>query len=125
MIIEITTEQVKELHPTLGDKGVKLTKDYINLTLQAIELKLFDEKELHEIEKKYGDMDNMFEKIQNLSADILTLLKAIVNDIVIPKDPSEFKEWEKHSDEYLKVVCHDAFFDIFISTNEALNEGWD
>jgi hypothetical protein len=125
MITEITTEQVKELHPKLGDVGLKLTKEYMNLALQAIELKLIEEKELLELEKKYVDRDNVFEKLLNISADILTLLKGMVNDIKIPQDSSEYEEWEKHSADYSKVVCHDAFVDIFISSNEAINKGWD
>ena len=123
MTTEITTEQVKEFHPKLGDLGLKLTKDYMNLALQAIELKLIEEKELVELEKKHVDIDNMFEKLLNISADVLTLLKGTVSEITIPQDPAEFEEWEKYSTDYPKVVCHDAFVDVFILASEAINKG--
>lgn len=125
MITEITIEQVKELHPQLGAIGLKLTKEYMNLALQAVELKLIDKKGILELERKYVDRDNIFEQLLNISADILTLLKGMVNDIKIPEDPVEFEKWKKHSVDYFKVVCHDAFFDVFISSNEAINKGWD
>jgi hypothetical protein len=124
MTAEITIEQVKELYPQLGNVGLNLTTDYMNLALRVVELKLIEEKELLELEKKYVDLDNMFEKLLNISADILTLLKGMVNEIQIPKDPIEFEKWEKQSTDYLKVVCHDAFIDVFISTNEAINKGF-
>jgi len=123
MITEITINHVKELHPQLGEVGLNLTKDYMNLSFRAVEIKLIDEKELQELEGKYTDMENMFEKLINISADILTLLKGTVNTIVVPKDPIEFEKWEKFSSDYQLVVCHDAFVDIFISANEAINKG--
>lgn len=125
MSVEITIEQIKECYPSLGEIGIKLTKDYINLIVKARELKLIEEKDLHEIEGRYEDMEITIEKLQYLSADILTLLKTLVNEIKVPEDSTEFEEWKKHSIEYPRVLCHDAFFDLFISSNEALSKGWD
>lgn len=117
MSSKITIEQVKERCPALGEIGVKLAKDYIDLAAKAIEIKLIEENELHEIESRYEEMEITIEKLQCLSADILTLLKTLVNEIKVPEDSTEFEEWKRHSIEYPMVICHDAFFDLFISSN--------
>lgn len=125
MLTEITTTEVKIRYPKLGEVGVKLTKDYIDLTVSALKIRLIEEKELQEIESRYKEMEHTIEKLQYLCADILTLLKTLVNEIKVPEDSIEFEEWKEHSMEYPKVVCHDAFFDIFILSNQALSKGWD
>ena len=121
---EITIEAVKKLYPHLEDAGLKLTKEYMNLAMVTARLKLIDENEFQTLEEKYVDVDNMFEKLLNISADILTLLSGMVKDIQIPQDPGEFEKWEKHSVDYQKVVCHDAFVDIFLSANDAITKGF-
>jgi hypothetical protein len=121
---KITIEAVKKLYPHLGDAGLKLTKEYMNLAVLAVRLKLIDESEFQTLEEKYVDVDNMFEKLLNISADILTLLSGMVKNIKIPQDPVEFEKWEKDSVDYQKVVCHDAFVDVFLSANDAICKGF-
>lgn len=123
MLSKISIEQVKERYPELGEIGIKLTQNYIDLILKAVEIKLIEEKELCEIEGRYEEMEDMIEKLQYLSTDILTLLKTWVNEINVPEDPIKFDEWKRHSAEYPKVVCYDAFVDLFISSNKALSKG--
>ncbi len=125
MPTEITIHQVKERYPNLGETGVKLTHDYINLRAKALELKLIDKKELQEIESRYEGVEITIVKLQYLSADILTGLKNLVNEINVPKDSIEFEEWERSSEDYPKVACHDQFVDLFISSNEAASKGWE
>lgn len=125
MRLEITLEQVKERYPALGEIGIKLTRDYINLTVQAVELKLIEEKELHEIESRYEETNYSIERLHYLSADILSLLKTLMSEVQVPEDSIEFEEWKKHSIEYPRVLCHDGFFDLFISSNEALSKDWE
>lgn len=122
---KIGIERLIERHPYLGEIGIKLTKDYIELSLKAVEIALIEEEELQEIESNYEEMESIIQRLQYLSADILTLLKTWVNEIKVPEDSIEFEEWKKHSTEYSKVVCYDAFVDLFISLNEALSKGWD
>lgn len=117
---EITIEAVKKLYPHLGDVGINLTKGYMSLATLATELELIEEKELMMLAEKYVDVEDMFEKLLNISADILTLIKEIVKDIQIPQDSIEFEEWKKNSIDYKKVTCHDAFVDLFLSANEAI-----
>jgi hypothetical protein len=125
MLSKISIEQVKERYPGLGETGVKLTKEYIILAIKAVEIKLIEEKELCEIESRYEEMESGVQKLQYLSTDILTLLKTWVNEIKVPQDSIEFEEWKMYSIEYPKVICYDAFVDLFISLNEALSKGWD
>lgn len=125
MLSKISIEHLKERYPTLGETGVKLTKEYINLVVKAVETNLIEEEELHEIESRYEEVANIIEKLQYISADILTSLKTWVNEINVPEDPVEFEEWERHSTEYPKVVCYDAFVDLFISSNQTLSKDCD
>lgn len=123
MISKISIEQVKERYPILGEIGVELIKKYIILAEKAVEIKLIQEKDLREIESRYEEMESVIQKLQYFSADILTSLKTWVNEIKVPEDSIELEEWKKHSTEYPKVVCYDAFVDLFISANKVLSEG--
>ncbi len=118
-----TIEELKKQYPDLGEIGLKITCEYINLSRQAIHLKLMEQAELDDIENRYLEMSNLFEKLQLQTADILNLLKEAFIDIKIPEDKLEFEEWKKNSKDYPKIICHDSFFDVFLSINEALREG--
>lgn len=119
----VNKEQVKELYPEIGETATQLMVDYINLTRAAVQLELFEPLAVTNLEERYRTVENIFERLHYQSADILSLLKDLVNSIHVPEDPKAFEEWVKYSDEYPKVICHDAFFDVFIASKKALTGG--
>ena len=119
----VTEDEIKGRYPTLGAIEVQLTVDYCRLTKQAIDMKLIAEQEILEIEGKYTEIEYTLSCLVHKIADVLTIIKAIVTIIQIPKEKLEFEKWVQYSADYPKVVCYDALVDIFISSSNALNKG--
>lgn len=120
---EVNHDQVKKLYPEIGETATQLMVDYMNLTRAAQRLELLAPLEIEAIEDRHITIENIFERLHYQSADILSLLKNLVNTIKIPADPTAFEDWVNHSEEYPKVLCHDAFFDLFIASKKGLSEG--